>query len=153
MSERKKNAAPQPAVRTFRNASNGSDYAVGLQVAAPYGGSYQIDVEVGMVDGAELLSHAQAGQLIVLEGYLTRTREVDRRFRDFEEEMIEGIFYQDVALQVERVRPHQQADPRAPARTSGSRAPSSSRRCSFATPSSPISSWPASASRRARRPR
>lgn len=110
-SERRKGAPAQPAIRTFRNASRGNDYAVGLQVAAPYGGSYQLDVEVGMVDGAELLSSAQVGQLVVLEGYLTRTREVDRRFRDFEEEMIEGIFYQDVALQVERVRPHQESDP------------------------------------------
>ncbi|MBX0331075.1 hypothetical protein K2Z83_25825 [Oscillochloris sp. ZM17-4] len=111
MSERKKNATPLPAVRSFRNANKGTDYTVDVQVAAPYGGSYQIDIDVGMVEGADILAGAQAGQMIVLEGHLTRTREVDRRFRDYDAEMIEGIIYQDVVIQVERVRPRQESDP------------------------------------------
>lgn len=110
--EIEKKAEPEAAIRKVRNAQNGADYLVSLQVAAPYGGSYQMDVEVGSgTPGVELLSHAQAGLNLVLEGYLTRTREVDRRFADFEEEMIEGVIYQDVVFQVESVRGRQSNDP------------------------------------------
>ena len=109
--DEKKNKTAEPSIRRIRNVVNGSDYLVGLQVAAPYGGSYQLEVEVGRVEGADLLTQAQAGQVVVVEGHLTRTREEDERFRDYDAGTIEGIVYQDVHLQVERVRLLSEIDP------------------------------------------
>lgn len=111
--DQKKNAAPLAAIRRVRNIANGADYTVSLQVSAPYGGSYQIDVEVGGARGAEILAHAHAGQGLVLEGYLNRTIDVDRRFRDYSDELFEGITYQDMFMTVEAVRAREGTDPQA----------------------------------------
>jgi len=110
--DQKKGAAPLAAIRRVRNIANGADYTVSLQVAAPYGGNYQIDVEVGGARGAEILAHAKAGQGLVLEGYLNRTTDVDRRFRDYSEgELFEGVTYQDVFLTVDSLRSRESSDP------------------------------------------
>ncbi len=79
--------------------------------AAPYGGRYLLEVEVGRVEGADLLAQAQAGQIVVVEGHLTRTRDEDERFRDYAAATIEGVVYQDVHFQVERLRPLTDNDP------------------------------------------
>ncbi|MEI8165774.1 MAG: hypothetical protein WCG26_05325 [Chloroflexales bacterium] len=109
--DEKKGKAVEPSIRRVRNVVNGSDYLVGLQVAAPYGGSYLLEVEVGRVEGADLLAQAQAGQIVVVEGHLTRTRDEDERFRDYAAATIEGVVYQDVHFQVERLRPLTDNDP------------------------------------------
>lgn len=108
----KKGKEPDPAIRRVRNVVNGSDYLVSLQVAAPYGGSYQMEVEVGNVEGSDLFRQATAGQLVVLEGHLTRTRDEDVRFRDYEADQLTGILYQEVQFQVERVRPAAEGEAR-----------------------------------------
>lgn len=112
--DEQKGKAPEPAIRRFRNTVNGDAYLVQLQVAAPYGGSYQLEVEVGRVEGAELFRSATAGQSIVLEGHLRRTSDEDERFRNYaadQASQIEGIVYQEVMLQVERVRAATEHDP------------------------------------------
>lgn len=111
--DRKKGGAPEAAVRRFRNPALGETYTVKLQVASPYGNTFALAVEVNAgIAGAEHLPTARPGDVLVLEGHLVRTEEVDDRFANFgEEEPIDGIHYRDVAFKVSSLRPRAEQDP------------------------------------------
>lgn len=111
--DRKKGLPPEAAIRRFRNPALGETYTVKLQLASPYGNSFALSVEVNAgVAGAEHLTAARPGDVLVLEGHLVRTEAVDDRFASYgEEELSDGIHYRDVSFKVSSLRPRAEKDP------------------------------------------
>lgn len=108
----KKKREPEPDIRSFRNPAGGNDYSVGIQVIGPYGDTYKLILDVGHVEGSELLTTVRPGQGVVVTGSLSRVRTVDRRFSDYEaDELIEGIVYRDTQVETMKIRLRTDDDP------------------------------------------